>query len=432
MKLSLKKIGVAALASIASLGMVGALSACGSGTASNGETSITIFNSKSEIQRQFQQMAKEYSASHHVNVTVYYSSDTVSSHLATKYASGEPYTLSMVDAKDVYSLAKEHAVDMSNQKWVKDTKYAIAIDGKTYGFPVSIEARGLLYNADAIKKATGKEFKPSDYKTLAKFKTLLSELKAKGMPDGAVGLQKEDWSLAGHYLPQVYEEHKDPQAFVESLHAGKVNLNQDPVFTSLMDTWEVLRDNNYAKASAISAEREVTEQKLAQGKIAFMWGGNWDWSVLNQYNPSKNMGVMPVPQDNPALKANEKLLGGGSKYFFIDHSSHTSAKQVKAAEDFLNWMVYNKDGKKFVVDTCNLVSPFSNNTLSVSDPLGKSVKQFADNNGLLPGYNYLPDDHYSILGANMQKYLAGQESRSDFAKQVEAYWKTAKISGPGK
>ena len=60
---------------------------------------------------------------------------------------------------------KEHAVDLSDQSWVKDTDYAISIDGKTYGYPVSIEARGLIYNADAIKKITGKEFKPEDYKS---------------------------------------------------------------------------------------------------------------------------------------------------------------------------------------------------------------------------------------------------------------------------
>lgn len=35
------------------------------------------------------------------------------------------------------TLAKEHAVDLSDQSWVKDTDYAISIDGKTYGYPVS-------------------------------------------------------------------------------------------------------------------------------------------------------------------------------------------------------------------------------------------------------------------------------------------------------
>jgi ABC-type molybdate transport system substrate-binding protein len=96
------------------------LSACGE-SAEEGNTGssngITIFNSKMEIQDQMLQMAERYTEKTGVPVEVYYSSDTVSAHLATKYASNNPYTLSMVDAKDVYSLAEEHAVDLSDQKW---------------------------------------------------------------------------------------------------------------------------------------------------------------------------------------------------------------------------------------------------------------------------------------------------------------------------
>ena len=79
----------------------------------------------------------------------------------------------MVDAKDVYSLAEEHAVDMSDQDWVKDTQYAISIGDKVYAFPVCIEARGIIYNKDAIEKITGTEFKPEDYKTCKAFKGLI-------------------------------------------------------------------------------------------------------------------------------------------------------------------------------------------------------------------------------------------------------------------
>ena len=116
--------------------MVFSLSACGSssssedstGAASGGDVSITIFNSKSEIQSQFEEMAQEYSAEKGVNVEVYYSNDTVAAHMATKYAANDPYTLAMVDAKDVYSLGAEHALDLSDQDWVKDTNYYKRID----------------------------------------------------------------------------------------------------------------------------------------------------------------------------------------------------------------------------------------------------------------------------------------------------------------
>ncbi len=415
------------------------LAGCGGGSTSSGNktssgtstaktdskgTSIAVFNSKMEIQSQMEEMAKKYSEKTGVDVEVYYSSDTVAQHLATKYASNEPYTVAMVDAKDIYSLAADHAVDLSDQDWVSNTTQAIAIDGKTYGFPVCVEARGIIYNADAIKKVTGKDFDPAKYQTLDAFKGLIEELKAGGMTT-PVGIMKEDWSLGAHFLAEVYEQQNDVDGFVKGLKDGSTDISTDAKFNSLMDTFDVLKENNYAKDTAISAEREVTEQKLAEGEIAFMFGGNWDWSVINAYEYSENMGIMPVPQ-NTDDGSNTKLVGGGSKYFFVDSSDAISDAQRQAGKDFLNWLANDPDGQSFLVNDCALVPAFTNNTLPVSDPLGKSVKSFADAGKLIPNYNYLPDDHYSKLGASFQKYLAGETDRAGFAKEINDYWKTIK------
>ena len=395
----------------------------GEETGKTGNTNgITIFNSKMEIQDQLLEMAEKYEKETGVHVEVYYSSDTVSAHLATRYASNNPYTLSMVDAKDIYSLAEEHAADLSDEEWVKDTKYAIDIGGKTYGFPVCVEARGIIYNADAIEKITGKKFDPEQYKTLKAFKGLIEDLKKGGM-EAPTGVMKEDWSLGAHYLAQVYEEQDDPDAFLMDLSKNKVKLMKNEKFNSLMDTFDVLKDNNYAKESAISAEREVSEKKLAEGEIAFMFGGNWDWSQINQFDYTENMGIMPVPQDMDD-GMNEMLVGGGSKYFFIDNSANTSDEQRQQAKDFLNWLVYNEKGQSFLVNDCALVPAFSNVTLPISDPLGASVSKYTNAGKLIPNYNYLPDDHFAILGAMFQKYLAGISDRSGFAKDIETYWHT--------
>ena len=407
------------------------LAGCGGSSggeeAPSGSTNgITIFNSKMEIQDQLLQMAEKYEAETGVHVEVYYSSDTVSAHMATRYASNNPYTLSMVDAKDIYSLAEEHAIPLDDEEWVKDTGYAISIGGHVYGFPVCVEARGIIYNADAIKKVTGKDFDPEQYKTLTAWKGLIEELKKGGM-ESPTGVMKEDWSLGAHYLAQVYEEQDDPDAFLMDLSAGKVKLMENEKFNSLMDTFDVLMENNYAKASAISAEREISEKKLAEGEIAFMFGGNWDWSQINQFDYTENMGMMPVPQDLDD-GMNEMLVGGGSKYFFIDNSSNTSEEQRQQAKDFLNWLVYNENGQSFLVNDCALVPAFSNIELPISDPLGASVSKYTNDGKLIPNYNYMPDDHYAILGAMFQKYLAGISDRGGFAKDVETYWHTKTLT----
>lgn len=389
------------------------------------KVSITIFNSKMEIQSQFEEMAEKYAEDNGINIEVYYSNDTVAAHLATKYSAGDPYTLAMVDAKDVYSLAKDHAIDMSDQEWVKNTNYAIGIDDQINGFPMCVEARGLIYNADAIEAITGETFNPEDYKTLDSFKELIEQLKEGGM-ETPTGIMKEDWSLAAHFLTQVAEEQPDVEEFITKLYEGEADLINDEKFNSLMDFFDVMMENNYAKDSAIAAEREVTEMMLAEGEIAFMFGGNWDWSVINAYDYTENMGMMPVPQ-NTDDGSNEKLVGGGSKYFMIDSSDNTTDEQRQAALDFLEWLADSEEGQAFITDDCALVPAFSNNENEVADPLGKSVKKYADEGAMIDNYNYMPDDHISLCGAIFQKYLAGQMDRAEFATEIEDYWKSTDV-----
>ncbi len=392
-----------------------------------GDVSFTIFNSKMEIQSQLEEMAAQYSEEKGVDVEVYYSSDTVAAHMSTRYASKEPYTLAMVDAKDIYSLAPDHGVDLSDEEWVANTTQAVDIDGKVYGFPVCVEARGIIYNKTAIEDITGEEFNPEDYKTYDAFAGLLETLKEGGM-ESPVGILKEDWSLAGHYLPETIETRDDRDAFVASLYDGTADLMNDERFTTLMKTWDLLKENNYAKDAAVAAVREDTSMMLADGDIAFMFGGNWDWSVINEYEPEAEMGMMAIPQDDDNY--NTKMVGGGSKYFFIDNSEQTTDEQRQAAKDFLNWLVSDEEGQDFLVNTCALVPAFSNITLDVSDPLGASVKAYADADALVGNYNYLPDDHYSKVGASFQKYLADEIDLAGFAAEVQDYWaSTTPVAG---
>ncbi len=415
-----------AVALVLMLVMVLALAACGGGETGvetgNDGTSITIFNSKMEIQSQMEEMAKKYTAEKGVKVEVYYSSDTVAAHMSTRYASNEPYAIAMVDAKDIYSLGPEHAVDLSDQQWVADTTQAITVDGKVLGFPVCIEARGIIYNGEAIR-AIVPDFDPTAVKTTEEFQAVIDALIDGGM-ETPTGVMKEDWSLAAHFLAEVYEMHADPDAFIAGIKDGSIQLAEDEIYNAMMDTFDVLKDNNYAKASAISAEREVTEQMLAEGELAFMFGGNWDWSVINAYNYSDDMGMMPVPNDL-GDGSSDKLVGGGSKYFYVDNG--VSEEQQQAAKDFLNWLVYDEEGQSFLVEECALVPAYSNITLEVADPLGASVKAYTDADALIGNYNYLPDDHYAKVGASFQKYLAGQIDRAGLADEITAYWATAEV-----
>ena len=384
-------------------------------------TELTVFNSKSEIQTQFEEEATAYSDAAGVDMTVTMSNDPVITHMGTKYSSNDPYVLSMVDAKDIYSLTPEHGIDLADLDAAADTDYAIEIDGKVAALPFCVEARGVMYNKTAIEDITGEEFDPASVATLDDFKALLDKLVEGGM-EAPVAIMSEDWSLAAHYIAQVVEEQEDPEAYVQALCAGEGDIINNEKFNSLMDTFDVLMEYNYAKDAAATADRNTSEDMLAWGDVAFMFGGNWDWSLIVQSESDSEMGMMPVPQ-NTDDGTNEKLVGGGSKYFFIDSS--VSEEQQQAAKDFLNWMAKDADGQDFITNKCALISPYKSNTLDVADPLSVCVKAYADAGSLIDNYLFFADDHITMVGASMQKYLGGKIDRQGLADELTEYWKGA-------
>ncbi|MBQ6456884.1 MAG: carbohydrate ABC transporter substrate-binding protein [Mogibacterium sp.] len=415
-----------ALVLMLAFAMVLAFTACGGGgdeAASGGSgdgTSITLFNSKNEIQEDFENLAKVYEEQTGVHVEVYYSQDTVSAHLATKYASKAPYTINMVDAKDIYSLGKQYGADMSDMAWVGDTDYAISVDDKVLGFPTCIECRGILYNEAAIKGALGEDFDPASITSLDDFKAMCDKLVAAGM-EAPTAILGPDWSLAAHYLQQVYEEREDPEAFVQSLYAGEADLMSDAKFNALMDTFDVLKEYNQFKTQGSNAEDELVHQAMSEGKDAFQFGGCWEWNDLLTYDYNGPVGIMPVPQ-NVQDDYTGKLVGGGSKYFYVDGSEYTSEADQEAGKAFLEWLASSDEGKTFVSDTCGMVSPFKSNTVPCTNDIGKVVKEYVDAGLLVPNYDYDPDDHYSKLGIEMKKYLDNACTREELAKAIQDYW----------
>ena len=388
------------------------------------KVSFTIFNSKNELQELLEKAAAEYGEANGVDIEVYYSSDTVAAHLSTRYASGAPYTLNMTDAKDIYILGKEYGADLSDQDWVKDTSYAISVDDQVLGFPFCIEARGILFNADAIENTLGEAFDPSTIVTLDDFDAFLQRLVDAGM-ETPTTILKPDWSLAAHFLQQVYEEREDVQGFIDSLYDGTCDLMADEKFNALMDTFDVLRKYNAFASAPITAEDELVHMMISEGDVAFQFGGCWEWNDLIDYDYTGNMGMMPVPQNVTDI-ATGCLVGGGSKFFYVDNSEYTSDAQREAAKAFLNWLVYSDEGRTFISDTCACVSPFVNNEVPCTNHLGAYVKKYVDEGKLIPNYDYDPDDHYSVLGAVMQKYLNGNIDRAELATEIQDYWKNAK------
>lgn len=395
-------------------------------TAQDNSVKITLLNTKSELVDQFDKLSKEYKDLTGVTIDVQFTNDVVGTHLSEKYASGNPYTIMMVDRPDVYDF-QEYLLDLSDQKWIADggSDYGVNIDGKTYSFPLLIEAVGMLYNAQAIEDITGKEFDWKEYNSADKFNTLLEELKKGGM-ENPVAVNKDDWSLANHFFGQLYSQQgnsaENSQAFVDSLKKGEVKLTEDNRFNSIMDSFDTLLKYNINGNDPLAADYDMNNEYFAGGDVAFWFNGSW---VTDVYEKTDKIGMMPLPQIDTEDQVNDRLIAGASKTLVID-KKYSTEEQQKAAEDFLNWLVYDDAGQRFMVEDCSIIPAFTNISKEVSAPISVSAQQFIKDENTELWYQTIPGDHGTEVGASLQKYMSQNIDRTQLAAEIEKYWSVQK------
>jgi raffinose/stachyose/melibiose transport system substrate-binding protein len=335
----------------------------------------------------------------------------------------------MLDPNDVPKFADKFA-DLSSEKWVKDASEgaldAGKIDGKVMGFPLAIEGYGLIYNKAVLDKAS---VDPASIKTTKDLESAFQKIQATGV--APMALSPMDWSLGAHFFPMVYmDQSKDAGAadkFTQDLKAGKVDLNSNAIFNGIMTTFDVLKANNIDKTSPLAATYEKATEYLGKGQVGFWFMGNWAWPQIKEFDEAKGQyGFIPVPVSNNAADyGNSQIYAGPSKFIGVDVKNN-NADQQAAAKKFLEWLIYSDNGQDFLVNKASLVPAFSNIKLEITDPLGKSVKQYVENKNVIPCITTLPGDHWAQVGGSMQKYFDGKSDKAALATDIQNYWKNVK------
>lgn len=395
------------------------------------EVKITIMNSKGEIQAPFEEAAKAFTKEN-PSITVEVIPCPVGTSpfekVSSLYASNNAPTISILDGGDIPKLAPK-AVDLSGEKWVKDTPFAgdCTIDGKVMSFPVVVEGCGLIYNKAVLDKAG---VDPASIKTQTALADALKKIEATGVAGSVIC--KEDWSLGNHLSVIPYANKSknlaDVNKLLGDLKTGTLDLSKDKTWTGFMGTFDLLMKYNQAKGSPLAADYGKSNEIMATGKAGFLFQGVWAWPdfVKFKVDPA-NFGYIPVPvSDDAADIANSGLQAGPTKFAIIDKDQNDADKQA-AGKKFLEWLVYSPAGQDAVVTKSQCISPFKNVELSVTNPLGKSISAaIKSGNTLVFTGNLVPPDHWKVTGASWQKYLAGKEDKAALAKDINAYWKAVK------
>ncbi|WP_434630743.1 ABC transporter substrate-binding protein [Thermoanaerobacterium thermosaccharolyticum] len=396
---------------------------------------ITFLNSKGEIESQLEDAAKAFTKEN-PNITV----DVIPApagqspfeKVTSMYAAGNAPTLAMLDPGDIAKF-KDKFLDLSGEKWVADaidwTLSVARVDGKVIAFPLAVEGYGFIYNKAVLDKAFGGNFDPKSIKTRDDLENAFKKVEATGAK--ALEISPMDWSLGAHFLTLAYaDQSKDPaqvNKFISDLKAGKVNLANNKVFNGLMDTFDMMKKYNLDKSNPMAPTYDKGPEVIGKGEVGFWFMGNWAWPQIKTFDTANGQyGFIPVPiSNNPDDYGNSQIAVGPSKFIGIDKTQNNAAQQ-DAAKKFLNWLVYSQAGQDVLVNKANVIPAFKNIVLEPQDPLAKSIKQYMEEgNTLRLEFNtILPSDHWSKLGASMQKYLSGVTDRKGLINDIESYWKS--------
>lgn len=393
-------------------------------------TSITLLNSKAEIQVALEEMADvfEEKSGVHVEVMPVTDGDSPYTKVVSLYNSGTPPTLSILDTTDVIALAEEKAEDLSGESWTAEAEgYLTEVNGKIYSFPLCIEGRGIIYNKAVIEEVLGREFDPDSIRTQDDFVELLDELVAGGM-ERPVSLAKDDWSVGAHHLQYIYETYdgtsEGAQEVIEKIKSGELDLRDYDRMTQFLNMFDILKKYNVASRDPLGADYDEMAIDLVDGKTAFWFNGNWAWPNLKEAGAENEdeYGFLPYFMNNDETDfANLKVQASPSKQVMMDGQMATE-NQKKAAKEFLNWIVYSEIGQQMMTYRCNVISPFHNNPYEPEDPLSRDLYTKVQEEKAFNASAIVPNDHWSILGASMQKYLASRSDREELINEIEAYW----------
>ena len=360
--LFMKKTGKV-LAAVLIMAMVMSLmTGCGAGKKSG---KITIFQSKTEIMTDLNQLAKDYTAETGVEVEVWETTgDNYYSDLKTGLSTQAGATLfSLQPGAESIEMA-DYLADLSGLSFVNKIGAGMAdeINGKVVGIPYTVEGFGLVYNKSMV-----------DASSIATIGDLINYLKTSDA-DNALGLSQEDYFLIAHILNAPFAVQADPQGYLEAVLNGSERMSENDAFIEFAELMEAIRE---CCTNPVDITYDNNCGDFATGKTAMIHQGNWCTGMFADYNVDFDMSLAPVP-----VVGNKKISVSVPIAWYVN--TDATEEEQKLAKDFLEWLYTSETGKTYMMDKFNfipVVDGMKNNNL---DPINQAVSEAVISGNTIP------------------------------------------------
>lgn len=379
------------LAILLALTMVLSLAACGGSSeektdapaaeapAAASEGALRLINGKIEIDAQLKELAEMYKAETGVEVVIESLGGGIDIQGTVKgYYQGDNMPDIFVNggAAD-FDNWDGLLVDMADQAWAADTDAAyVDPEYGTIGFPYTVEAVGLAYNADLMAKAGIDPATLNNPTAIADAFAKLDSMKDELGITAVVGYCAEPtnlyWSTGNHMFANYLDAGlaRDDRTYIDMLSdGGKLDADRLTKFAELFSLIHQYSD----PLLLVSGTYDQQVQGFAAGKYVFVTQGNWIGASLTssfkaEYESAGSFqcGMIPYAFDE---SANTILTNSPSWWAVYD------GPNAGAAKAFLQWCSEAK-AQELLVSKAGFISPFKSCTTVASDPFAANIMEW--------------------------------------------------------
>jgi len=389
------------------------------------QAQITLMQNKPEIDAQLKEYAATWEKATGMNATIKSCGGgacDLGQQLRADYSAGDMPDIFVIAGLEDYKEWANIILDQSAEKWVAETGVAFTVDGKVFGFPVAVEGWGMAYNADLLKKAG---IDPATLVNLAGYKAAfekLDSMKAELGINSVVSMAASSemkWVTAHHNFNSLLSNGLPygDLSVVNAMLAGTVDEKRLADYAEWVDLLFKYSD----KAVLTTGNYDTQVGAFATQKAVFLHQGNWTDPNITAANATFAMAFAP---HGSMEQATDGIFVAAPSYYVINSES----KNIDAAKQFLNDMVFTEAGNDYIVNKAGMIPAFKNISLQPSGALSKSVQAYAAAGKVYSWnqYYFSTDFRDQTLGPIYNQLANGQIDKAQFIELMKAAIATLK------
>ena len=408
---------------------------------------VYFLNFKPEIAEYYEDLMKKYTQETGVEAKVVTAADNqYDATLSVEMAKTDAPTIFTVNGYMGYDRWKDSCADLKDTKFyslLNDKDQALVDGDGVYAIPLMEETYGIICNRQIFAAYFGLEERSTetgcdaieDINNYDKLKAVVEDMQAHKEElaiDGVFSMPAlnatSNWRFTNHLVnvPVNYEYHDAGLADKE-----EIQFSYAPQMKNIVDLY--LDNSVDVRENSANGSVEDAMAEFATGKVAMVQNGTWAWGeqihVDGSVVSAEDLYFMPI-YTGIAGEEKQGLCTGTENYVCVN--ANASKDDIKASEDFLEWLYTSETGKSFVLAHYG-IAPFDgidNDKIADSNPLVKLALEDinnSDTNNVAWSLTTVPSQNWKdAFGADLLGYAQGSVEWDTVVNNAKQNWASEK------